>query len=1266
MPTLTKRILHYAVYAAAALVIAISGSALYLRLAIMPNVEQYKGDIEMIAGRAIGVPVRIGAIEADWWGLNPRFSLRDLSLADTHRSPVSLKRVDATLSWLSLFVWDLRLANIALYEPELTVRRDRDGVVYVAEIPVNTPGPRSPFPDWLLRQRLIVVSNGVLTWSDEQTGAPPLVLSKLNLILRNRADRHQLGLTAKPPVDSLRDLDIRADLHGGSIHQWPDWTGRAYLRADAASVQALRRWAPWAQEQVLDGHGDVRFWLDLKAGQVTGLTGDVRLSDVVVSLAQDHPDMVFHDLAGRLGWSRNRDLHTLLAQGLSFTTDDGQRIGPTNVRVQTRVGADGKIILTGARAEKLRVEALTALSGAIPMPKPMHDWIQARRPRGYIETADLEWESFDKYKLSARFLDAGIAPTADLPGITGVDGRVTATGSGGEAQFNARHLAFQYDRVFRFPIDLENFATGLVWERLPDEGLRLKIGATHLSNADLEATAEGSIEIRRGQSPDLDIRAHLTRGAGNAVWRYLPKAVSDDAFHWIKDSIVAGVSPDTRLTLKGPADHFPWDKGGGEFQVAIQAKDARLRYAPGWPEINGINGQVIFKGNGMHIETSSARILGVALGPATAVIPDLHSSDKEVLIVEGQAKGMTPSFLEFIRKSPVYEHTGRFTDRIKAEGQGELRLKLQLPLRAIADSTVHGDYRLTDNSIHPGKDLPTLTQVNGVLSFTENLVRADNLNARIHGQPVNLRITSETGGRIKVGLSGQANAATLKEWLPTGGERYLTGATGYEAEVSLKAQQTTLRVKSDLTGLAINLPAPIAKSADQAIPLTLTTTDGGADGNGYTVQYGQILSAKVQTSDEARVALNFGGAMPTTLPRDPGIQIQGTLKRLDLDAWRELDQQPQASGDGKAMPSVRGVNVTIGELRALNRLFHDTRVKATPIPKGWRLEINGKEVMGEVLYAEAGGLPGKRFTGHFQKLVIPAEIPGATQTANDDTPTELPRILEINTQSFSIKDREIGQLNTHMEAERSGLRTRSLTISNPDGQLKGEGWVSASHRLPTQFDIQLDTENAGKLLNRLGITEGIRGGAATLSGTVSWLGRPEDFAMENLDGKLKLRMKSGRFTQLDPGAGRLIGILSLQALPRRIVLDFRDVFSEGFSFDSIEGDVHLARGVAYLPDLVIRGPAAVVHMKGKIDLAKEEQDLRVTIQPRLDDSLAVAGALLGGPVVGVGTLVATKILQNPVSKAATYEYLIKGTWLEPLINKLARPQSTPQESPLNP
>jgi uncharacterized protein (TIGR02099 family) len=1266
MPTLTKRLLHYAVYAAAAVVIAVSGTALYLRLVIMPHVTQYKADIESLAGKVIGVPLSIGSIEADWWGLNPRFSLRQVELVQSgRRAPLSLSRVDATLSWLSLFAWDARLVSPALYAPELEVRRDAKGVIYVADIPVNQPGPRSPFPDWLLRQRHVLVSDGILTWKDDMIGAPPLELRKVNLILRNRAGRHQLGLTARPPQDSVASLDVRADLTGHSVHAWPEWDGKLYVRADGASVEALHRWAPWAQDQVRQGRGAVRFWADLHDGQVIGLTGDVGLTDVAVSLARDLPDMSFKAIAGRLGWSRNRDVHTFVSQGLRFTTAAGQTIDPANVRVQARISTDGRMTLTSARADNLRLEALTALSGAIPMPKAMHDTIEKLNPRGFIEHAQLDWENFDRYKLTARFRDAGMNATATVPGITGLSGRIVATGSGGEAQFSGSGFQLDYDRVFRHPLIFDRLVTDLVWERLSDKGLRLKIGPTLLNNADLDASAEGSIEFHPQRATVVDLQAHATRGAGNAVWRYLPRKVGDHAYNWLKRSLIGGTSPDTRMVLKGPLDQFPFDKGGGEFYVAIKAKDAKLSYAPDWPMITGINGEVLFKGNGMRITAQSGQILGVNLGPASAVIPDLHSSDAEMLNIDGQARGATPAFLEFIRQSPVNEHTGHFTERLRTEGQGVLQLRLRLPLRHLDDTTVRGDYRLTDNTVHPGKDLPPLTQVSGVLSFTENLVRGDALSTRVFGLPAKLRIASESGGRVRVVLNGQAGVASLKEWLPSGLDGYLSGSTDYEAEVSLKAQQTTLKLKSELTGLSINLPAPLNKTADQAMPFLLTSSDVGNDTHVVGVQYGSILAAKTATTpgEEQRVAVYFGGGVPSAQPRDPGISLQGSLRRFDLDAWQTVSAKLDTGA--KSCPSLRAVNLSIGELRAFNRVFHDTRVKATPIPKGWKLNLNGNELLGEVIYAEAGGLPGKRLSGHFQKLVLPAESHAASAT-KDDTPTELPRILEINTQSFAIKDREIGQLNTMMEAERSGLRTRSLVISNPDGRLQGSGWISASHRQATQLDLELESANAGKLLARLGLTEGIKGGATTLTGNISWLGRPEDFALQNLDGRMKLRMKSGRFSQLDPGAGRLLGILSLQALPRRIVLDFRDVFSEGFAFDSIEGDVHIQRGIAYLPDMVIKGPAAVVRMKGKIDLAQEEQDLRVTIQPRLDEGLAMAGALLGGPVVGVGTLVATKILQNPVSKAATHEYLIKGTCTEPLVSKLARPPSPAAESPLTP
>jgi uncharacterized protein YhdP len=184
-----------------------------------------------------------------------------------------------------------------------------------------------------------------------------------------------------------------------------------------------------------------------------------------------------------------------------------------------------------------------------------------------------------------------------------------------------------------------------------------------------------------------------------------------------------------------------------------------------------------------------------------------------------------------------------------------------------------------------------------------------------------------------------------------------------------------------------------------------------------------------------------------------------------------------------------------------------------------------------------------------------------------------------------------------------------------------------------------------------------------LSGNLGWMGGLQDFNLATLNGDLNLAVKQGQFLKVDPGAAKLLGILSLQALPRRIALDFRDVFSEGFAFDEIAGSMHLERGSAYARDLRMNGPAAKVRMSGVVDLGRETQNLRVHIQPRLEDTVAVAGALIGGPVVGLGTLIASKVLKDPISQAATFEYTVTGNWAEPVITKIPRAPSKEAENP---
>ncbi len=136
--------------------------------------------------------------------------------------------------------------------------------------------------------------------------------------------------------------------------------------------------------------------------------------------------------------------------------------------------------------------------------------------------------------------------------------------------------------------------------------------------------------------------------------------------------------------------------------------------------------------------------------------------------------------------------------------------------------------------------------------------------------------------------------------------------------------------------------------------------------------------------------------------------------------------------------------------------------------------------------------------------------------------------------------------------------------------------------------------------------------------------------------------------------GKLLGVLSLQSLPRRLNFDFRDIFNEGYAFDSIGATLRIARGVVYSDDFKMRGPSAKVNMSGLADLNQESVQLRVKVIPKLSESVAVAGALIGGPLAGVGALAAQKLLRDPFEEAISKEYMVTGSWLAPDVKKLTK------------
>ena len=204
------------------------------------------------------------------------------------------------------------------------------------------------------------------------------------------------------------------------------------------------------------------------------------------------------------------------------------------------------------------------------------------------------------------------------------------------------------------------------------------------------------------------------------------------------------------------------------------------------------------------------------------------------------------------------------------------------------------------------------------------------------------------------------------------------------------------------------------------------------------------------------------------------------------------------------------------------------------------------------------------------------------------------------------------------------------------------------------MNFKLDILDSGLLLKRFGMADVVRRGKGRMEGQVAWAGSPLSFDYPSMSGQFNVNVESGQFLKADPGLAKLLGVLSLQSLPRRLTLDFRDVFSEGFAFDFVRGDVAIDQGIASTNNLQMKGVNAAVLMDGSADIAKETQDLKVVVVPEINAGTASLIATVINPAIGLGTFLAQYFLRRPLMQAATQEFHIDGSWADPKITKVEK------------
>jgi uncharacterized protein (TIGR02099 family) len=625
----------------------------------------------------------------------------------------------------------------------------------------------------------------------------------------------------------------------------------------------------------------------------------------------------------------------------------------------------------------------------------------------------------------------------------------------------------------------------------------------------------------------------------------------------------------------------------------------------------------------------------------------------KVLIVNGEAEGPTREFFSFIEKSPVNGMIDHFTDNWQAQGSGKLTLKLELPLRATEKGQVAGAYQFANNTVVADPDLPAIGDASGRIEFSDSSVRAQGITGTFVGGPITISASSQKDGSVRIAAQGRVSADNVRKagnvppWL-----QGFRGATDWRAVQTVQKRVSDFVVESDLQGLALDLPAPLGKAPGDALPLRYERRSIGQNQERVTVGLGDVVNAHLVRRVEGkrivipRGTIRFGGAAPE--PEKNGIWITGAVKTLDLDGWIALGR----AGVGDARMDWGGIELKADAVDLFGRRFNQLALNAVMQGGLWRGTVAGKELEGNASWEPQGQ---GRIVARMKTVTIPPALPApaAVEAKPSGKPRELPAI-DLIAENFTNNAAQLGRLELLASPTPDSWRIEKLRITNPDAVFTAEGmWHTGLIEPRTQISLRLDTPDAGKLLTRLGFPEGVRNSKTRLEGALAWTGAPYEFDYPSLSGGLLLEVGRGQFTRLNPGIGKLLGILSLQALPRRLSLDFRDIFSDGLAFDDILSAIKIDRGIASTDSFRIQGPSARIVMAGEVDLARETQKLRVRVSPSVSDGVSIAGALIGGPIAGVAAFLAQKILKDPLDQMVSYEYAVTGSWTEPQVARAA-------------
>ncbi|VAW99520.1 hypothetical protein MNBD_GAMMA20-958 [hydrothermal vent metagenome] len=1266
---------------------------------LLPYAVDYRSEIQNELSRYIGQPVNIDTLDAEWRGLEPSLVLKNVTLLDAggETAVLQFQKIRLGLDWLaSLALRDVVFSGITLVGLDLTLTKFADGHIALQGL-TDRGGNQDldALTGWLFSQGELRIEDSDLTWVDQRLeNSPKLQLADVNVLLRNVGQQHWLDVSLTLPEYAGESLSLSVEMHGNPLAPAKGRKTRLYVEGTAINFAGLLPELQILGIETGVENADFQLWMDWRNGEIQKVQGTAELKAITLAggSSTGRTQHSVDRLAGQINWQKNADGwrfdgdNIVLIRGDDFWLPSRvslsylQTASPNVLREEeaaVALPAQLDLAVSFLRLDRLS-ELLPVLSSALSgdetvaeggqqvAQKPAQQLLQALQGinlRGEIHDLRATWQTGDDTRLQsyARFESLISNAWNRVPPVSDAKGQLWLKDNAGQVLIEQAVLAVKLPDLFRDPLPLDYLSGQIAW-RTGAGGWHLMARNLRAGNPDIRTRVTLDLQKTADHpSPFISLVGSFSDADGRRVSRYLPVGIlGEHTVDWLDYAIKGGHVSTGGVILHGRLADFPYDAGNGHFEVRFQVQDALLDYAQAWPPLSDIGAEVLFRGRAMEINAERGRIFQSDIRWAKVVIEDMQA-EPVVVTVRGDVDGPTQEKLDYLIQSPpLREKFGQYLEILRAEGRSLLSLDMALPIQEMEDSRVSGTLHMDDNALFVPPLGEVLSRTQGTLHFSSDGLQAEAMSADLLGQPVVMDILRTANGQTRFHATGRFDAVDLsRRYLPQVSD-LLQGGSEWDVslDVPMDGQSSTqqavvLRVKSSMLGVAARLPSPLTKSADDLLPLKLRVSFPPAQEPVLRLAYGGFLSGIFEFGEGGPMGLHRGELRFSTdaavLPEQPGLRVAGWLDTFSLDDWGSI----LGPGDGKGAAWLLSTDLAVREAEVFGQKLHNLKLKVVAEEWYWQAQVESQELKGLLQ------IP--RSNVH-RPLVVELEYCrlDSLNFAADPEATTDPRSLpplKVHIGDLRYKQRRFGGLQLETVPVHNGLKIKQLLLTPRKTRLSASGgwFVRGSGEQYSKFDIQVESENVERTLKAFGYLDSIRGGKGTVALSLQWPGSPvlPDDNMELVRGRASMDLREGQLLDVDPGAGRLFGLLSLQTLPRRLLLDFADVFREGFRFDRIRGDFLIEDGDAYTSNLYMTGPAARVDISGRTGLVAKDYDQLVTVTPKISETLPLIGALaLTSPQIGAAILFVQKIMEPQINKATQTQYNVTGSWESPDVVKL--------------